>query len=238
MQRPPPISTDGAYWWDGQAWQPMPFPGAVTAIEQSTTDTPRPSWLPEGAELPDPASPPGLQLIESPAAIGAPYAAISAPVWAPPTQRPSSRRSITRTVLLWVCLGLGGLVLLFGLLAIPVSLSGPSASRSDSVAGAVVFIILGGSIFVPCLAVLLGFGPMVSASFRELGILGCIVVLLTVVNTVVAVTRPVGGGRFVIPWATVVLVVFRAWRGHWLGAGILVGVWVVCSVIILTLAHP
>ena len=216
----------------------MPSDRAGAPVAEPAPGTPRPAWLPEGVEVPVPPSQPGIPLIQQPVVIGAAYNPISAPVWESQTLSAPSRRSTTRTVLLWIGLAVGGLILLFGLLAIPVSLAGSGTQRSDSLSSAALFIIVGGAFFVPCLASLLGFGPVVSASFRELGILGYIVVLATVINTAVVVTRPVGGGRFVIPWAGVVLVMFRAWRGRWLGAGIIVGVWAVCSVIILTMARP
>jgi len=47
------ISPDGAYWWDGQAWRPMPSPSAAAPLQQSEPDAARPSWLPEGTSLPD-----------------------------------------------------------------------------------------------------------------------------------------------------------------------------------------
>src|SRR5713226_1424509 len=47
------ISPDGAFWWDGQAWRPMPLPSAPAPLQQSQPDSARPSWLPEGTSLPD-----------------------------------------------------------------------------------------------------------------------------------------------------------------------------------------
>jgi hypothetical protein len=59
----PPISPDGNYWWDGQAWQPMPFPGAQVAVAPvEVAPTPavaanQPAWLdqPLPAMHPEPA---------------------------------------------------------------------------------------------------------------------------------------------------------------------------------------
>src|SRR6266849_4579535 len=47
------ISPDGAYWWDGQAWRPMPSPSAEAPLQQAQLDAARPSWLPEGTVIPD-----------------------------------------------------------------------------------------------------------------------------------------------------------------------------------------
>ncbi len=61
----PPISPDGNYWWDGQAWQPMPFPGAPAAVapapatqaalvaanQPAWLDQPLPSLQPEAAPV-------------------------------------------------------------------------------------------------------------------------------------------------------------------------------------------
>ena len=228
MQGPLQVSPDGAYWWDGQAWQLMP----TTQVAQPTIVTPPPSWLPEGVDVPTPAIPPGIPLIE--AAAGA---AIYTPAWAAETPPPASL-SITKKLLLWAGLVLSGAIVLFGLVGVPVALNEAGTARFNGLTGAAVLIVVGGAIFVPCLAVLLGFGPVVSASLRSLGILGCLVVLVMTVNTAFAVTSPVGSGRFVIPWGTFVLVIFRAWRGRWLGACIIGGAWMVSSTITLTMARP
>ncbi len=47
------ISPDGAYWWDGQAWRPMPSASIAAAVEQPPPEGARPSWLPEGTVIPD-----------------------------------------------------------------------------------------------------------------------------------------------------------------------------------------
>jgi len=59
----PPISPDGNYWWDGQAWQPMPLPGAPLAVAPvevapaPAVGANQPAWLdqPLPAMHPDPA---------------------------------------------------------------------------------------------------------------------------------------------------------------------------------------
>jgi len=59
----PPVSPDGNYWWDGQAWQPMPVPGAPaafapdTATQAAQVAAAQPTWLdqPLPALRPEPA---------------------------------------------------------------------------------------------------------------------------------------------------------------------------------------
>ena len=46
------ISPDGAYWWDGEAWRPMPSTSIAATVEQPQPEAARPSWLPEGTVLP------------------------------------------------------------------------------------------------------------------------------------------------------------------------------------------
>lgn len=226
MQNPLQLSPDGAYWWDGQAWQPMPVNYSASSVAQPA-ETARPSWLPEEVAVPTPPIPAGIPLISQPAAKGpALYS------WVSETPPPATLSS-TQKVLLWAGLVLSGAILLIGLAGIPVALLDYGAVRSNTLTGAVVFIVIGGAIFVPCLAVLLGFGPVVTTTLHSLGILGCFVVLAMVINTAAAVTSPMGVGRLVVPWGTVVLVVFRAWRGRWLGAGIIAVVWAVGTTIIL-----
>jgi hypothetical protein len=48
----PQISPDGTYWWDGQAWRPMPLPETATPVQPSTPQMTRPSWLPDVLEAP------------------------------------------------------------------------------------------------------------------------------------------------------------------------------------------
>jgi hypothetical protein len=144
---------------------------------------------------------------------------------------------LTKKILVWTGLVLSGAIGLIGLIGIPVAVTEVGAAQSDTLTGAAVLIVVGGAIFVPCLGVILGFGPVVTTTLHSLGILGCIVVLLMVVNTAVAVTNPGLVGRFVIPWATVALVVFRAWRGKWLGAGIIAVVWALGATITLIARH-
>src|SRR5690242_3541025 len=70
MAAPRQLSPDGAYWWDGQAWQPTASESVAVPIAQTASDAPRPSWLPQGVELPSPSDPPDAPL--TPAEIGSP----------------------------------------------------------------------------------------------------------------------------------------------------------------------
>jgi hypothetical protein len=207
----------------------MPVNNVASSVVQSA-ETARPEWLPQEVAVPIAPIPAGLPLIE-PSAPNGPI--VYTPSWASETPPPATL-SLTKKVLLWAGLVLSGAMVLYGFVGIPVALTEFGAVRSNTLTGAVVLILVGGAIFAPCLAVLLGFGPVVTTTLSSLGILGCFVVLTMVINTAVAVTFPGGGvGRLVVPWGTVVLVVFRAWRGRWLGAGIIAVVWAVSTTIIL-----
>ncbi len=249
MATPPQVSPDGAYWWDGQAWQPTLLDSSATSVAQPVHEPARPSWLPVGVELPSPsdaldapltpgaiAAPDGS--VFTPAVIGAPAGAVFTPAWAGETDAPDTSLSITKKVLVWAGAILGGGILLLGLLGLATTLGQPaSVERTDSLVVAAVLIVFGGAIFAPCLATILGFGPVVDASLYSLGIAGCLVVFGMVLNTALAVTTPLGPGRFVMPWGTIAVVAFRAWRGRWLGAGIIVITWAVGAAIILTMGR-
>lgn len=82
-QATPPISPDGHYWWDGQAWQPMPQPAppppAPAPVTAPAED--RPSWL---------AAPPTA--VAAPAPQPAPMyeqTAAAPPAWEPPAAGPA-----------------------------------------------------------------------------------------------------------------------------------------------------
>jgi hypothetical protein len=249
MAAPPQLSPDGAYWWDGQAWQPTASESAAVPIAQIESGAPRPSWLPQGVELPSPSDPPDAPLMPAeigspdgsvftPAVIGAPASAVFTPAWAGESDAPDPSLSTGTKIGVWVGLVLGGAILLPGLIGLATTLGQPaSVERTDGLVVAATLVVFGGAIFAPCLATILGFGPVVGASLHSLGIWGCLVVFGIVLNTALAVTTPLGAGRFVMPWGTVAVVVFRAWRGRWLGAGIIVVVWAVGAALILTLGQ-
>src|SRR5260370_13943081 len=77
MATPPEVSPDGAYWGDGQAWQPTLSDSAATSAAQSVQEGAQPSWLPPGVELPSPSDPPDAPLM--PPVIGAPYRSVFTP---------------------------------------------------------------------------------------------------------------------------------------------------------------
>src|SRR5437660_12911469 len=93
----PQISPDGAYWWDGQAWRPMPAHGAPAPFEPSQPELARPSWLPDEAQVPGapsqtPAAAPSAVTTQDPIAtaseLPAPVAQMAPPPWmsqAPPS---------------------------------------------------------------------------------------------------------------------------------------------------------
>jgi hypothetical protein len=238
MQNPPQLSPDGNYWWDGQAWQLMPGRVAAAPAAQPTTDTPRPSWLSEDVAVPIPAAPPGLPFIPQPVVVGALGGpAVFAPAWANEPLPPPEEISIGKKILLWGGVVAGGGILLLGLLGFPYALSQADLTRTDYLTLAIFFGVVGGMIVLPCLGVLLGFGPAVAGTFHSLGILGVIYVFGSIVNAAFAVTNPVGGGRYVIPWTMLAVVAFRAWRGRWVGAILILVTWAISTTITLFMAR-
>jgi hypothetical protein len=238
MQNPPQLSPDGNYWWDGQAWQLMPGRIAAAPAAQPTTDTPRPSWLPEEIAVPIRPAPPEPPFVPQPVVVGALGGpAVFAPAWANEPPPPPEEIWIGKKILLWAGVVAGSGIVLFGLLGFPFALSQTDTTRADDITGAVLLTVVGGLIILPCLGVLLGFGPAVSGTFHSLGILGVIYVLGSIINASVAVTNPVGGGAYVIPWTMLGVVAFRAWRGRWVGAILILVTWAISTTITLTMAR-
>jgi hypothetical protein len=248
MQNPPQISPDGNYWWDGQAWQLMPglsapapslaTPAAATPAPQPATDTPRPSWLPEEIAVPVRPAPPEQPFVPQPIVAGAIAGpAVYAPVWANEAPAPPEPLSINKKIVCWAAVVLGGGLMLLGILATPFALAQGGVVRTDDFAGVVSYVIFGGLIFVPGLGVLLGFGPAVSGTFHSLGIIGVLYVIGSIGNAAVAVVSPIGGGRYIIPWTMLGVVAFRAWRGRWVGAILILITWAISTTITLTLAR-
>ena len=100
----PPLSPDGNYWWDGRAWQPMPFPAAAAPVPPAPAPVPaagQPTWLDQPLPASFAAGPP------APVADQPVYAA-PAPAWSTPAP-PQSRMWIYGTgILLMVVIGIGG----------------------------------------------------------------------------------------------------------------------------------
>lgn len=239
MQNPPQLSPDGNYWWDGQAWQLMPGRIAATPVaSQPTTDVPRPTWLPEEIAVPIRPAPPELPFVPQPVvvrAIAGP--AVYTPAWANEPAPPPEPLSIGKKILCWGGVVLGGGLLLVGLLQIPFALSQAGTTRTDDFTGAVFTFVVGGLLFLPGLGVLLGFGPAVAGTLHSLGILGVLYVVGSIINAAVAVTNPVGGGRYFIPWTMLGVVAFRAWRGRWVGAILILLTWAISTTITLFLGR-
>jgi hypothetical protein len=163
--------------------------------------------------------------------------AVYAPAWANEPPPPLEPISIPKKIVCWGGLVLGGGLLLLGLLGIPFALNEGGIYRTDDFTTAVFVIVIAGLMIVPSLGVLLGFGPAVAGTFHSLGILGVIYVVGSIINAAVAVTNPVGGGRYVIPWTMLAVVAFRAWRGRWVGAILILISWAISTTITLTLAR-
>src|SRR5437763_12546572 len=99
----PQISPDGAYWWDGQAWRPMPAHGAPAPVEPGQPELTRPSWLPDEAQVPGapsqtPAAAPSAVTTQDPIAtaseLPAPVAQMAAPEWMPQAGPSTSRNPV------------------------------------------------------------------------------------------------------------------------------------------------
>ncbi len=107
----PQISPDGAYWWDGQAWRPMP-PRPPPAPAQQPAPEPAaamPSWLPAGTELPGQLSAaPAVAAVETASAIPEPAYAEPAPAWMAPQPPRSSNTMIIVAAVAALALMAGG----------------------------------------------------------------------------------------------------------------------------------
>ena len=127
---------------------------------------------------------------------------------------------------LWAGVVLGAGILIFGLLG----LASPTLHQSTR-PFAVFVVVLGGTVAASCLLRLFSPGLLadsfgaVGMVVRSLGILGSLVILGMIVNTWISLSRPVGSGRNVIPWATVLVIALRAGRGRWLAAVIIGATW-------------
>ena len=211
------LSPDGRWRFDGREWRA--YSGQRSSMPgQRSGPTPapvvQPSWV---------APPEADRLEQEKRQFEALGVQAAVPVAVPPAES-----NVIRTVLLWAGLVLGAGILLFGLLGI-VFLTRSSTARSGSLGVAVILIVLGAGVLVSCLLRLLGYslnlGP-VRAAISSLGVLGSVVVLLMVANTLASLGQG-GGGRYVIPWATVLVAVRRAWKGRWLAVIIISATWVV-----------
>jgi hypothetical protein len=124
-----------------------------------------------------------------------------------------------------------------GIIETPFALAQAGTTRTDDFTVVVFTVVLGGLIGVPSLGVLMGLGPAVSGTFHSLGILGVLYVVGSIVNAAIAVTNPVGGGRYFIPWTMLGVVAFRAWRGRWVGAVLILITWAISTTITLFMAR-
>lgn len=94
---PPQMSPDGAYWWDGQKWQPMPRrvppPVPAPAAQQDS----RPSWLAEPSP-PMPAPARTQPVITAPVPVQPDQVMVATdeapPLWAQPA-KPSAIRTVS-----------------------------------------------------------------------------------------------------------------------------------------------
>lgn len=188
MGASPQLSPDGAYWWDGRAWQPVaqpvtpptaPEPSALAppppGLAPPAIDPNRPGWLASGVEMPV-AQPQSFAPVEPVAG----YAGFT-PAWAQPAAG-----------------------------------TDPAAARGLS--WPIAFSLSGG--------------------LSQLGVVGAIVLCLMVLNTWIALSEPIGTGRYVLPLSTILVCVRRALKGRWLAVFILGGTWLVCVGLIQARGGP
>ena len=112
----PQISPDGHFWWDGQAWQPMPAAappaGAPAPVPAGAPASSQPAWLDQPAAWlaapPEAAAsaPPSVEAVEPPA---------PAPAWVTP-QPPASRMWIYMTGFLMIAIILIGAFVVYPML--------------------------------------------------------------------------------------------------------------------------
>jgi hypothetical protein len=110
----PVISPDGAYYWDGQAWKPMPqaAPAAPSAPPQSEAD--RPSWLPAADARATPAafaSPPSAPTYVTTEVAASPPSPPATPLWVTPAPAGSDTRFMVMAaagVILVLLVGIAG----------------------------------------------------------------------------------------------------------------------------------
>jgi len=103
----PILSPDGAYFWDGQAWRPMPPPVTTAPAPPLPAQVDRPSWLP--AEQPLPGAPAAVAP-PPPEQYVPPYPQ-PAPLWAPPAPASNGSRMMVMAaagVILLLLLGIAG----------------------------------------------------------------------------------------------------------------------------------
>ncbi len=131
------ISPDGAYWWDGQAWRPMPSPSVPISAGQSKPEAARPSWLPAGTDPPGQLSASLTSATAEPASVsiaGAYSADVPAPTWMAPQPPRASRTPIILAAAAALVLMSGGV----GVYAITQSLGRQSSDASGANAVATV----------------------------------------------------------------------------------------------------
>jgi hypothetical protein len=100
----PPISPDGHYWWDGQAWQPIPAASAAIAAPAPAAAEQPPSWLavpPAVAVAPAPQPAYPQPVYDQPAAS-------DVPSWSTPGPPPRRTGIYLTGLLLIAVIAIGG----------------------------------------------------------------------------------------------------------------------------------
>lgn len=77
-----------------------------------------------------------------------------------------------------------------------------------------------------------------NGGLSQLGVVGGIVWILMVFNTLIALNTPIGTGRYVLPLGTIAVCIRRALQGRWLAVFVLGGTWLVCIGLIQARGGP
>lgn len=208
------------------------FPPPPPGVPPPAPDPNRPSWLAEG--MPMSAEP-------SPAFAGVAYTPVAeTPMWEAPAPA-RSPVTVVQTALVWGGVLLGAAVLLFGLLGVAAAPGEPAGEGARTMPIAIAFAVAGAVLCAVFLLKVFGYSINVGAprlAIGSLGVVGSIILGLMVLNTYIALTQPVGSGRYGIPLGTIAIMVRRALMGRWLAVFILGGAWIACVGLIQARGGP
>ena len=229
------VSADGKWRFDGRTW--IPFAGQRSPMPAATFQ-PAAAAPAAGSGLLAWVAASEVERLQSEQEEREQAAVAPLPQAQPARIDFWSVHTVIRQVLLWSGVAVGAALLPLGALALS------SSSLEPKNAPFVVFtMVLGAALAAACLLQLFlpgllgGTFAMAGGAVRSLGILGTLVVALMLINTSIALSRPVGGGRYVVPWATLLVIGLRMYRGRWGAAMIIGGVWAASVLLTLSLGR-